>query len=201
MVKKISTEEKIKMAAKKVFMAKGRAGARMQEIANEAEINKAMLHYYFRSKDQLFHAVFTDLVKDMMPKLFSIFNRDLPLEVKIYKVVELYIDFLSEYPELPLFILGELQANTEDLINQLEISQHADFTVIEKQLNEEFEKGNIRQIDAPQFMLNLMSMMVFPFVARPIFQNVLNVSQDQFTQLLQTRKTEVPKFIMNALRP
>lgn len=198
---KVQTENKIKVAAKNAFIVKGKAGARMQEIANEAGINKAMLHYYFKSKDQLFHAVFTDVVRDMIPKLFLIFKDDFPLEVKVYRAVEFYIDFLSEHPEIPLFILGELQSHPKDLLEHLDIEKSFDFKVINEQLIEEHKKGNIVQISAPQFMLNLISMMVFPFVAKPIFQKVMKLEDEQYQQLLQARKVEVPKFIMSALRP
>ena len=200
-MKEAGTEEKILKAAREVFTQKGMHGARMQEIADRAGINKALLHYYYRSKDQLFVAIFQDILKDMIPRLIPIFVAKVPLEVKVYKLADIYIEFLKKNQDLPLFVLYELQQNPERLTSHFNLNKLDHFKVIQQQLDEEAAKGNIRPIQLPHFIMNLMAGMVFPFVAKPLFKTILEISQEDFELLMEQRKTEFPKFIMNALKP
>jgi TetR/AcrR family transcriptional regulator len=195
-----STENKILEAARNVFVRKGMSGARMQEIADEAGINKALLHYYYRSKEKLFLAIFENILVGFFPRLFDVVNSDLPLEVKLYKVAEKYTELLSKHREMPLFILHELQRNPDKLFKKLPNKGDL-FINLEKQLKEEAEKGNIRPIATEMFMMNVVSMLVFPFVARPIYQQITDMNDEQYHRFIDERTREVPRFIMNALRP
>ena len=196
----VNAEIKIKEAARKVFLKKGMAGARMQEIADEAGINKALLHYYYRNKEQLFASVFQEIIKEFLPALTSILNGELPLEVKVYQVAEKYIDFLSVHPELPLFVLGELQRHPEMLIKKLEIQGGLNFDNLKDQLKSEVEAGNIRPISFEDFLMNLVSMLVFPFAGKYLFLAVTQMDNEDYSDFINRRKTEVPKYMMNALR-
>jgi len=172
----------------------------MQEIADEAGINKALLHYYYRSKDQLFNAVFEEVMSGFVPRLFGLLNSDLPLEVKVYQIAERYTELLTNHRELPLFILSELQNDPKRITNKIPTGREV-FKNLEDQLKREFEKGNIREIKVEMFVMNLISMLVFPFAGRNLFQSVAGMDNDQYTAFLQERMIEVPKFIMNALKP
>ncbi len=194
-----STEEKIKDAAHEVFVQKGMAGARMQEIADKAGINKALLHYYYRSKELLFNAVFETILSKFVPKLFEVVNSDLPLEVKVYQVAEKYTKLLKKHRDLPIFILNELQRHPDRFASKIGAGRNI-FAGLERQLEEEYQKGNIRQISVEMFMMNTISMLVFPFAAQPMFQLVTEMDQKKYEDFLEERKTEVPKFIMNALK-
>src|ERR1700730_16933908 len=108
-----NTEERILTAAKKVFLKEGMAGARMQDIADEAGINKAMLHYYFRSKDKLFEKIFSELSRSFFPKLIMIFESDEGLFTKIQMFVTEYIDQMKQTPYLPIFVLNEVNRQPE----------------------------------------------------------------------------------------
>ncbi len=108
-----NNEEKILNAAKNIFQQKGMTGARMQEIADKAGINKALLHYYYRSKQLLFEAVFHQAFKIIAPKLGTVLNSDLPLFDKIKQFTQAYINFALEHPYLPNFIIHELNQNPE----------------------------------------------------------------------------------------
>ena len=119
-VKKDSTTEgKLLAAAKKVFTTKGMAGARMQDIADEAGINKAMLHYYFRDKDKLFEVIFLQEAEKFFPKINTIFESDLPLFEKIEQFVNEYIDEMVENPYLPWFILNELNRDADQFLSKI----------------------------------------------------------------------------------
>ena len=106
-VKKDNSEEKILNAAQSVFIQKGMDGARMQEIADEAGINKALLHYYFRTKQKLFEAILKKVFSNILPNLMDMVHSDLPIEEKLGIFIENYIDLLMENPYLPNFILKE----------------------------------------------------------------------------------------------
>lgn len=199
-MEELTTEGKIVAAAREVFVRKGMNGARMQEIADKAGINKALLHYYFRNKDQLFSAVFKEIIKQLLPQLFQIFKSDLPLEVKVYQVCEKYIDFLKEHRELPLFVLYEMQRDPESLFQNLPLKSIVDFEPLKDQLLSEAEMGNIHPISLEHFMMNIISMMLFPFVAKPMFERIMSIDDDHYDQIMEKRKTEVPRFIMNALK-
>ncbi|MEO9475747.1 MAG: TetR/AcrR family transcriptional regulator [Cyclobacteriaceae bacterium] len=196
-----NTEQKILIAARQVFLKKGLAGARMQEIADMAGINKALLHYYYRSKEQLFRSSFQDLIKQMLPKVFGVFRTDLPFEEKLRTLTADYLDFLTEYPQLPVMILSEIQRDPQLLFNELNIPDLVDFQDLQKQLDEEAEAGRIRPMQVFELIPNLLSLLVFPFAAKPIIQNALKLTDEQFKDFISSRKLTVPDFFMNALKP
>ena len=196
-----STEEKILTAAKKVFVRSGMTGARMQDIADEAGINKAMLHYYFRNKEKLFEVIFREAAAKLFPKLNLVFESDLSLFEKIERFTVQYIDVILENPYLPLFVLNEINRDPEAFLSH--IWQRENMPRPEKfldQIEREIKKGNIKRISPLQLLLNLISLCIFPFMARPMFQIHLGVDDLQFRNLMQQRKTEVPRFIIDAIR-
>jgi len=194
-------EEKILTAASKVFTRKGMAGARMQDIANEAGINKALLHYYFRDKDKLFEVVFMKEAQKFFPKINAIFNSDDPIFEKIEKFVGDYIDVIQENPYLPLFVLGEMNKNPDGFYRKMK--HEFDFPKPDKflmQINREIKEGRIKPIHPLQLLMNLISGTIFPFMARPIFQLHIGLTDAQFREFIQQRKTEFSKFIIEAIK-
>lgn len=196
----ITTEEKIKSAASEIFLLKGLDGARMQEIADKAGINKALLHYYYCNKEQLFHSVFEEKLFSFLPTVFQVFQSDQSIESKVDVLAERYIDFLKVNPELPYFVLGELRRRPERLFDKIgeKFSVHLD--KIGVQLKNESEQGTIRYIAPQHFMANLLSMIVFPFIASPLFMKVFNYDREEYVNYLEQRKKEIPAFVMAALR-
>lgn len=195
------TEHKILEAAKQVFIKKGMAGARMQEIADEAGINKALLHYYFRSKEKLFDAVFKDTVLKMVPKLTELFGSDLRLFDKIRMFFEYHISFLQSNPFLPGFILNELNQNPLMLLNTFSIQGARDSMVhFFKQVRGEVERGAIINIEPEQLLVNMVSLSVFPIVAKPIMQGVLTLDDTNYHQFINERKTGLAEFVINSIK-
>jgi AcrR family transcriptional regulator len=196
-----NTESAILDAAKKIFISKGFSGARMQEIADEAGINKALLHYYFRSKDKLFDAIFEEAFRQFMPRVSELMNSDRPLNEKIWGFVESYTDMLLAHPHVPIFVMHELHLNPERLISHINNSGLQPRIFME-QLNAEVAAGRIRPIHPAQLIVNMISMCIFPFAGRPIITHVLfQGDEEAYLRFLQERKTEVTLFIMNALKP
>ncbi|MEQ8713187.1 MAG: TetR/AcrR family transcriptional regulator [Cyclobacteriaceae bacterium] len=195
----LKAEEKIKKAASEVFLLKGMDGARMQEIADRAGINKALLHYYYRSKEQLFQSVFEEKLLNFLPKIFQIFHGDQSIEEKVHVLADRYKDFLKLNPELPHFVLGELQRRPDRLFAKIDARLSMNLDVIGLQLKKEAQEGRIRLIDPKHFIANLISMIVFPFVASPLFIKVFNYDKEEYFDYLDQRKKEVPAFVMASL--
>ena len=196
----ITTENKILEAANDVFIAKGKDGTRMQEIADKAGINKALLHYYFRTKDRLFDAVFSLAFKTFIPQIAKIINKDNPLFEKIEEFVSSYITLISRNPYIPNFVLHELSRNPERIVN---IIKHINIreSIVFSQINEEREKGNIIDIDPEQLIINIIALCVFPFGAKPIFKSLLlEDDEERFQYFIEKRKKDVATFVINAIK-
>ena len=198
--KEQNTEEKILEAAKKVFLKEGMAGARMQDIADEAGINKAMLHYYFRSKEKLFEKIFTELSQHFFPRLVRIFESDYSLFRKIESFVAEYIDQMRQTPYLPIFVLNEVNRQPEAFIKKMMGDRKPPIKKFIDDVQAEAKKGVIKPVNPLQLLLNIISLCVFPFVARPMFQLVTNIDKAMFEKILEQRKREVSKFIIDAIK-
>lgn len=199
--KEKTAEEKILDAAKKVFVTKGMAGARMQDIADEAGINKALLHYYFRSKQKLFEMIFAEAAEKLFPKINAIFESDAPLFEKIERFCDEYITIMSENPYLPLFVLNEISRDSENFLekvwNKKKIPMPQKFL---DQIEKETKKGTIRKISPVHLLINLISLSIFPFVGKPMIQFVMQLDELQFRNIMQQRKKEIPKFIIDSIK-
>jgi len=203
------TEKRILEAARAVFVRRGTGGARMQEIAEEAGVNQALLHYYFRSKDGLAQAVFLDVVGPLVPSIVSVLGSESSIEQKVEQFVHLYIDALRRNPFIPGYILAELHFNPERITalasrvaggNPASIMQSF-LQRLGEQLKAEASTGLIRSIAPEQFVVNLIALCVFPFAARPMLRIVLGLDDGAFNRFLDERRAELPDFILNALRP
>ncbi len=208
-VKDSDTEQRILVAARKVFVRRGTAGARMQEIAAEAGVNQALLHYYFRSKDRLAEAVFREVAGHLVPNVLRMLGTQSSLEEKIEQFVHLYIDAVRQTPFLPGYILSELHHHPERLLAMKGAAGgaepghmiHALFQRLGAQLAERAAEGTIRPIAPEQFVVSLMGLVVIPFVARPVLEIAFGLDQPAFERFLDTRRAELPGFILKALRP
>jgi AcrR family transcriptional regulator len=194
------TEGQILDAAKEIFQKKGMDGARMQEIANEAGINKAMLHYYYRSKQLLFEAVFSNAFSLLAPQLNKVLNDDSSIEDKVKNFTSNYISFILKHPYLPNFIIQELNRNPKFFEK---IQQNTAFPTLEKfknQVASEVEQGILKPIDGEQLFINIISLNIFPFVATPLIKGFLKVDDQGFKQLMEKRKIAVSEFIINSIK-
>lgn len=195
------TEEKIFEAATEVFEESGLAGARMQNIADRAKINKALLHYYFRTKEHLFEAVFTKLAQKMIAKFNPVFEKDLSIEEKIRFFFREHITFLQKNPRLPGFVLNEINHNPErvkKLIKNIDF-KNIWLTLLE-QHRDELKNYNITEENFPQLMTTLVSLSVFPFAARGIFETIFSDLGLSFDDYIESRKEYAAEFVINAIR-
>jgi AcrR family transcriptional regulator len=195
-----STEQKILEAAKQVFMEKGIDGARMQDIADKAGINKALLHYYFRSKEKLFEMIFMEEARKFMPKVTSIIMSELTLFEKVEKFVGEYIDTLMQNPLLPIFILNEINRNPKEAIKKIFGNQRPPLDKVDELITKLVKKGEIKPIKGPELMVNMVSLCIFPFLARPMVQWVTKTNDEEFMKLMEQRKKTVVKFVIDSVK-
>lgn len=198
--KDISTEERIKAAARKVFHQKGFAGTRTRDIAEEAGINHAMLNYYFRSKEKLFEMVMMETMAQFFKGVNLMLNDEsTSLDEKIDLIVSNYIDLLLKEPELPTFILNEVRPNPQAFVEQNPIKEALTHSVLTRQYAEAVARGEITEPNLMQAILNVIGLVIFPFIAKPILTSIINISEEQYKALMLQRKTLIPQWIKTML--
>ncbi|WP_179352136.1 TetR/AcrR family transcriptional regulator [Winogradskyella vidalii] len=195
-----NTEVQILEAAKTIFQSKGMDGARMQEIADEAGINKAMLHYYFRNKQLLFEAVFKNAFLLLAPQLSAVLNDNSSIEVKVRNFTSNYISFILVHPYIPSFIIQELNRNPDFILKLKDNPNFPNLEKFKKQVEEEVQQGLIKPISAEQLFINIMALNVFPFVAKPLLKAITATNDEQYQKLVEARTTEVADFIINSIK-
>lgn len=203
MSKDENTEKRILNAARKIFYEKGLAGARMEEIAQEAEINKAMLHYYFRSKQKLFDKILQEAFAQIFPQLMGIIMSDVSLEEKIRQISYTYNDLLSENPLLPLFVLSSIQRDADSFLENLtadNVFQPSLVTAkLMTQIEAEVAEGKIKPVDPRDLIINLIAMSVFPFMMKPVLTRLFGMSEEDFMSFIKKRKDVVSEFAFRAI--
>lgn len=190
-------------AARQVFQEKGYKEATMRDIAAQANINMAMLHYYYRSKDNLFYLIFDESLKMLYENIAAnISSPNIDIFDKIRLITREYISFFNSQPSLPHFIIGEVIRNPEEIGKRLreKINAAAIFTVFADQLQAECENGTIKQISALTLVLNILSLCVFPAISRPVVQVIFTFDKASMDAFLEARKHEVADFIINAIK-
>lgn len=203
------TESRILDAAHTVFLRRGTAGARMTEIAREAGVNHALLHYYFRSKQRLAEAVFRRAIGQFFPIFISVLSSDAPIEQKVRQAASAQIDMLLANRYLPGYLLAELNHYPErasQLLGMMAGTSPSNvrtrlFGTLGEQLEEAARRGTLRPIAAHEFVLNLVSMVVYPFAARPLVMALTGLDDAGFDAMMERRKAELPSFFLAALRP
>tara|TARA_R100001143_G_scaffold63594_1_gene73175 strand:- start:29893 stop:30513 length:621 start_codon:yes stop_codon:yes gene_type:complete len=194
---KESTEEKIFEAARDVFHQKGFDGARMQEIADKANINKSMLHYYYRSKDKLFEQVYQLSLMRAIPKIVILLNKDLPLEEKLRSFVREYLTIIKKNPDIPSFIIRELNTNPSRIQEFFRSQVVKNVQPFIDQIHEASGEGKIvDNLPAEQVVINLISMIIFPFIGKPILQILFEMDDVGFEAFIDHRIEYLPDYVV-----
>ena len=199
-MKDSNTEENILRAATSIFQKRGLAGARMQEIADEANINKAMLHYYYRSKQKLFEAVFMQAFKKLVPHINGIFNSEVSVFEKIRRFVDSYISFVVDNPYLPTFLIQEINNNPEFAKTFFSVNIAPEPILFVQQISAEIKNGVLMPIDPKLLLLNLFSLSAFPFVASGLVKEILKLDEESFNTMMEERKTIIAELIINSIK-
>jgi TetR/AcrR family transcriptional regulator len=200
---KEETEQRIIDAANKVFLDKGLEGARMQEIADEAKISKALLHYYFRTKERLFDAILRNVLQYIFPKVNVIIEENIPAEELIRRFVHLYVETLSRHPFVPLFVLREMHRDPTGIFK---VMDELNISGMSKKFNElmvrEISKGNFRKVDPHHVIVNIVALSMFPIIAAPTVKHLIyNENEEEYEKFKQERADAIIDFVLNSLRP
>ena len=197
----VTTEEKMKAAAKLVFIAKGFSGCTSREIAKEAGMNVALVNYYFRSKNKLFQLIFQAVMDEFFESMVSVFSSDLSIKDKLKILIEREYDFLSKYPEIPRFIINELSRKNNDVLAVTHILPNIYNTGVITQALEAQKKGEMRKVDMVGITLLVISNCQYPFMAKPLIQNLHSLSDEQYVKHVDSYKIMVSDMIINYLFP
>jgi TetR/AcrR family transcriptional regulator len=205
----LGTQAKILDAARRVFLRRGTSGTRVQDIAAEAGVNQALVHYYFGSKDALAERVFLEAAGHLVKALAPLPLQSMTLEDMIELLVTRYIDAIRDVPFIPGYLLAEASQHPErlELLMQAAIgavpSEIAGLTLarVTQLLDARIAAGTIRPMTPRQLMVHVMALTVFPFVARPVLSAAFGFDDAEFARFLDERRAELPGFIINALRP
>ena len=203
MEKSRDVEKDIIEAARKVFVSKGFSRATMRDIAKEANINIAMLHYYFRSKENLFDIIFEEAFNTILNNIFNaVNNNNNSLFEKIESIITQYITTLIANPYLPNFIFNEITQTPERLGKKIKDSSIfvEMFKKFSEDIDSEIKNGTIRQINTITLFMNIISMCVFPFLAKPIVTQLFDMNEEQYNILLEARKKIVTDFVINSIK-
>lgn len=191
-----TTEEKIKIAARTVFHKKGFAATRTRDIAEEAGINLALLNYYFRSKEKLFNMIMFETLFNFMQNMAMVLNDDKSsLEQKVTTITSNYIDLIAKEPNIPIFMLSEIRYNADGLLEKLPIKNLIMNSVFFKQHQKAVKEGKITEPNPLHFLMNLLGLIVFPFIGKPLLKGIGGLNDTQFSKLMQERKKLIPAWL------
>ena len=196
------TADRILDAAHAVFLRKGTANSRTQEIADEAGVNKALVHYYFGTKAALADAIFERALGTLVPLMFGILaDQNRSIDQKVRDIVREQIDFHSARPYLAGYMVSEMHAEPERITAIMARRGSPPRDVLRRQIREAVESGTMRPITAEQFIVNLMGLLIFPFALRPGLSRLLGIRPSGWADFMEERKRLLPDFILAGLRP
>lgn len=198
-------EQMILEVAEKLFIEKGYTGTKTTDIAEVAGVNHALLHYYFRTKENLFSQIFEQKVLQVLESLKIIVDNDSSsFSEKLKKGIETHFDFLTKNPELPLFILREIVMNKDrKAFIRKNIFPYGKQMLqkFEGVIRKEVQKGTVRPIKAADLVLNIASLNVFAFViAQVLFDANTEEDRENVRLFLESRKKNNVEMIMNSLK-
>jgi len=200
------SEDRILEAAHRVFLRRGVDAARTQEIADEAGVNKALLHYYFRSKERLAETVFLRAAGELFPRLAAALGGGGSIDERVRRFVDLELDFFTANPYLPGYVLSELRARRERMQalirSALPVDQMREVALsgLQRQLDADAAAGRLRPMRADDFVIDLASLLIFPFVAAPMLEVILGLDEPAFADFIERRRAGLADYVMRALR-
>lgn len=194
-------ENKIIEAARTTFLKKGFKDTNMADIAAEVGLTRPAMHYYFRTKERLFQAVFGDILMSFVPKIKDSISRDMGLKEKISEIVDTYLAVLQVSPQLPLFIIQEINRDIDNIVsiaidnNLMELGMS-----LMQAINREMDEGRIRKMPLIQLCYTFYGLMMVPFLGRPVGLKVFGQDSTD-KEFLETWKENVISQMVHQLKP
>jgi len=198
------TEEKILAAAYSIFLQKGKAGTRMQEIADEAGVNKALIHYYFRSKDNIYNAVLKQAVEKLILPIVQHLDFSLSFKEIIKEFIFKHINTIKDNKRIFRFFFSEVWMNSKEVMdifqNALNIQNKPLYMVFSERMKKAIADKEIREIDPFQLMLNILSLNIFFFIISPMYFMIAGLSIEEREKAQRERAEEVFSFVWESIR-
>lgn len=188
--------------ARDLFIRDGYNATSIRDIATASGTNVAMVNYYYHSKYNLFEIIFDEALNVLVKRIFSVLDSDKPFFELIECWIASYYETLLEYPQIPIFMLNEINQNPERLTQRIQQREPYNvFLKISQRIEEEIEKGTIRETDPLDLLLNIFSLCIFPFTFGSLATKVANKSMDEYEELLRNHKNYVVDFVLRAIKP
>lgn len=194
-------EEKIIEVAKALFIEKGYAETSMSEIAAKAGINRPGLHYYFRTKDKMFEAVFGDILLSIVPKIFDIISqKDMNIERRIKEMIDTYYALFIDNPKLPMFMMREINRDANLLIKTAtQLNIHEKFRHSLDSIEQEMKEGKLKQVPIRFMFYNISSLLTIPFLTQDLTYSILLEEGETFEDMLKEWKPYFIKQLLNLI--
>ncbi len=192
-----STEDKIKEAARRVFIRKGYAATRTRDIADESGFNLSLINYYFRSKEKLFDIIIKEHFQSFIQSVMVIVNnRDTSIQQKIQLIINNYIDMLTKNPDLPLFVLKEINSDPDKFMAMIGFDKvNGGGTYLAQQWAEMAAHRKAPPVKPIHFLMNTASLIIFPFIAGPVIRNKTGIDKEQYNNLMEERRKLIPYWV------
>ena len=206
MSKEQNLESLILKSAEELFLEKGFSGTSTTDIAKHVGCNQALVHYYFRTKENLFLQVFNDKVETILATLQKpLLQQNVGFNEKLRNAIGAYFDFLTANSRLPFFVINELLCNKERLQSAYKYFvqntlRNNVFGLIDSVVQAEVQKGTIRQVSTVDFVLDIVSLTVFNFVVLPIYSDLSGSTEDEKSEFINNRKEEIIQLVINGMR-
>lgn len=200
-----NVEDKIIDAARHLFYEKGYSGTKMRNIANKADVNLALLHYYFRTKDKIFEIVFNEAFSMLFSKLDKALSKGTDIFDKIRLMVKCYVDVAAKNPQLPLFIINEISINPKLVMSVVGKHKTANgsttnLEIFFKEIEEASDQQKIKPVKPIVLFIDILSLSLFPFVAKDLLMSTLHTDKKAFNQILKGRAEHISCNIINSLK-
>lgn len=195
-------KERILHVARELFITNGYNATSVRDIAKAADTNVAMVNYYFSSKYNLFEIIFSDAINVLFSRVLKVLSSDKPIAELIASWIDSYYETLMEYPQIPIFILNAINQNPERLVAKInEFEPYNLYVKVSERLELEARKGTIRETPSLDFLLNILSLCVFPFMFGSMATQVAGRTLEDYNEVLENHKKYVIDFVINALKP
>ena len=191
-MQKNELEEKIISTARDIFIEKGYTETSMSDIAATLNINRPTLHYYFRTKEKLFDAIFGEIIRSSVKRIHITLTQDESIERRLSTIIDSYNDYFFEQPDLPLFFFREIQRNSDGLIAEfLESTVHNIFNEVNEIYASYIREGRIKDVPFITFLMTFYSLLICPFISRKLILNPRINGNIDFTLLLESWKSNI----------
>ena len=201
---KQSKEQQILAAAEQEFLTRGYDGARTTSIAQTAGVTHAMLHYYFRTKEQLFERIVDEKFETMSHSMFAIMgDPSLPIVERIKGGIEAHFDFVAQNPLLPRFVINEIISRPERydvLYKRVGAIIDNVYRGLQSEINRSAERGEIERVDIKMLFISIMSLNIFTFLAYPFMEPLMGELMVNRERFLAERKAENIETILRRIK-